>query len=179
MCTIRFSKLGSHAYNFKTYESNHNIIGTTGLQNMQRSKVSNILWFRKGFHSSVWVDRLCSSFVQFDTFSLWIRWTRSSEWGRSSLQDRPIHSDLEMKAKLATIISRTDLHRTSTEILPRLVHKKYIAREISRGADHSKSITSIKWMNRCASTAIRLTISPTVKSLRAAFEIFIAWKRYN
>lgn len=52
--------------------------------------------------------------------------------------------------------------------------RKYNAKMIWNGADHNIFTYVIKSTNRWASTAIKFTISPVVKSLLAPLEIFKA-----
>ena len=51
---------------------------------------------------------------------------------------------------------------------PRVCHRKYSDTAIWNGADQIMWRYVLRSMNRCASTDIRLTISPTVEDLRAS-----------
>ena len=58
---------------------------------------------------------------------------------------------------------------------PRVCQRKYIQTHIWNGPDHNMFRYVVNSMNRCASTDIRFTISPTVDVRRAAFVSFKAW----
>jgi hypothetical protein len=55
--------------------------------------------------------------------------------------------------------------------IPRVSHKKYSARAICRGADHIMLRYVVRSVNLWASTDMRFTISPTVDSFRAVFDM--------
>ena len=98
--------------------------------------------------------------------------------GRSSKELRGIQTcsrrQILVTTRLSGIMSSNTATPASTDT-PMTSYKKYVAMVICKGADHIRFRLVISSISRCASTDIRLTISPAVVCLRAQLFSLIAW----
>ena len=60
---------------------------------------------------------------------------------------------------------------------PKVTQSKYILRDICKGPDHIMLMYVIMSFSLCASTDIKLTISPTVEFFLAAFDSLNIFKK--
>lgn len=147
ICVICFSKIGSHAYNLSTL-----IPLSSSLIDLIRASLHSI-W-------SNWVNFIFLDKNAFVGIRIIIKATP-----KQKQTHKPNWIICDMNMEYDSFVDSP----ASTDG-PSNCHKKYIANPICSGADHTMLMYAVASIKRCASTAIKLTISPTVNSFRTEFD---------